>query len=80
MTNSLLSKLHNANNGMFSSEETDEEVIRTYTKPESSYCSIANANPFFRMAIFREPEYQRVIDEDIVFTQSENSEEVKKGY
>ena len=80
MTNSLLSRIDKASKGILLSRQTDEEDIRIYSKPESSYCSIANANPFFRKAIFREPEYQKVVSEGPLFIQGENPEEVKRGY
>ena len=80
MTNSLLSRIDKASKGILLSRQTDEEDIRIYSKPESSYCSIANANPFFRKAIFGEYEYQKVVSEGPLFVQGENPEEIKKGY
>ena len=65
MTNSLLLRLYNAENGVLPSEQTDIEVERTAApvNPQSSYCAVANANSVFRRAMFSDSEYTEIVNE-----------------
>ena len=82
MTDSLLSKLYNAKNGVWPSEQTDTEIGRTTApvNPQSNYCAVANANSVFRRAMFSDSEYTEIVHEGSALPPIEDEQRVKRGY